>query len=204
MTAAYDPRDEGEMPLVGGPVTNVVARGVVRTRLTDDVSAVPPPALAYLAAVPQVGDGYEAIGWEESMHYGWGIGHPDHDVAGTIIDVLDVDEIWASAAAIRALYADQHAAVDLYADVLRGMPSEDRVLAVDDLADIQNDDHDRWFPEHWDVEAEFDRTFEFAFDDAVERRLQRAVADLGLVDDLSDDWSFADLEVEWEPKDMLW
>lgn len=204
LAAAYDPREEWELPAVGDPVTNIIARGVVRTRLTDGVAAVPPEALAYLAAVPEVGEGYDEIGWEESMHYGWGVGHPDHDVRETVLDLVGIDPLWASAAATRALYADQHAAVELYVDVVEAMPWEDRDLALDDLANIQADDYDRWFPEYWDVETEFDREFEFTFDEAVEARLRNAVEELGLVDGLSDDWTFDDLEVQWGPEDMSW
>lgn len=204
IASAYDPRDEGEVPIVGDPVTNVIARGVIRTRLTDGIAAVPTEALAYLKSIPEVDAGMGNIGWEESMHYGWAIGHPSHNVAGTILDYVAVDEIWASGAGIRALFADQHAAVDLYADLIRALSWEERPLALDDLSRLEGEPSTYRFPEYWDVQAEFDRDFSFAFEESVERQLRTVIEDLDLVDGLSADWTFADLEVEWYPDDATW
>lgn len=81
-------------------------------RRTDGGDAIPADALAYLAATPRCDTESMERTWEESMHYGWGIGHPDHPVGDTIRDLVPVDEIWASTAAHRALYADQYAAAD--------------------------------------------------------------------------------------------
>lgn len=204
VASAYDPRDDGEIPIVGDPVTNVIARGVIRTRLTDDIANVPTAALEFLESIPKFDDGQGDIAWEESMHYGWAIGHPNHDITETILGTVQTDEIWASGAAIRALYADQHAAVDLYADLLRALPWEDRPLALDDLAHIADEDEQRWFPQYWDVKTEFDRDLGFEFDESVERQLRTVVEDLDLVENLSDDWMFADLEVQWHSEDMPW
>lgn len=109
---AYDPRAQDAIPIGSAPLTNAVARSLIRTRLTQDVSAISADTLSYLSAIPRLDNEEAESTWEESMHYGWAIGHPDHLVANTIRDLVLVDVIWASAAAYRALYADQHAAVD--------------------------------------------------------------------------------------------
>ena len=56
---------------------------------------------------------------------------------------------------------------------------------------------DALFPRGWDVDAEFDREFTVALEDSVERQLREAVTDIGYDDRLSDDWTFADLELRW-------
>jgi len=197
VVSAYDPRDEWWLPIVGDPITNVVARNVIRTRLTAGVDAVPTEVLEYLAVIPQINAGEGEIAWEESVHYGWAIGHPEHDVAGTIRDIVRIDEIWASAAALRALYADQHEGVSLYCEVLRETPPEDRPITVDALSHFEGEPTWEIFPRYWEFETEFDRGFEFAFDESVERQLRATIEDVGLADGLREDWSFEDLEYEW-------
>jgi len=139
IASAYDPRDDGEMPVVGDPITNVIARGLIRTRLNEGIETVPTAALEYLAAIPRIDLGRADIAWEESMQYGWAIGHPDHSIKETILEHVPIDEIWASGAAIRALYADQHSAVGLYTAVIEAMAWEDRWLAVDQLDRFEGD-----------------------------------------------------------------
>lgn len=136
---AYDPQAQADIPIGSPPLTNAVARSVIRTRLTDGVDAIPADALAYLAAIPRCDTESMEMTWEESIHYGWGIGHPNHPVGDTIRDLVSVDEIWASATAHRALYADQHAATDLFIDILNLTPDGDKPLVVDRLSHLEGE-----------------------------------------------------------------
>lgn len=198
IAAAYDPHEEGMLPEISGVVANLVARGVVRTRLSDGIESIPVAALEYLASIPVFHTESFEIAWEESMHYGWGIGHPDVPVADTIRDRIDFENDWAQAAAARALYADQHAAVSLYCDVLRAGDEESRLFAADRLSHFEGDPHWETFPRGWDIGAEFERDFAFTFDDSVERQLRATIEGVGIVDHFGDDWTFEDLELYWE------
>ena len=194
---AYDPRAQDAIPIGSAPLTNAVARSLIRTRLTQDVSAIPAAALSYLSAMPRL-DGEEAEStWEESMHYGWAIGHPHQPVAETIRDLVSVDVIWASAAAYRALYADQHAAVDLFVEVIKRAPAEDRPLVVDQLSHLEGEPDWELFPRYWDVHEEFEGDFSFAWSGEVEQTLRAGIDATDLADHLPTDWTFADLEVRW-------
>lgn len=148
-----------------------------------------------LSSIPEFDTETFEIAWEESMHYGWGIGHPEVPVAERIRRRIPWERTWSAAAALRALYADQHAAVSLYCDVLR--ESEDREFAADRLSHFEGDPKWELFPRGWEVEEEFDRGFAFAFDESVERRLRETIEEVGLADHLGDDWTFADLELRW-------
>lgn len=194
---AYDPQAQADIPIGSAPLTNAVARSVIRTRLTDGVNAIPADALAYLASIPRCDTESMEMTWEESMHYGWGIDHPDHPVGDTIRDLVPVDEIWASAAAHRALYADQHAAADLFIDVLDLAPDEDKPLVVDRLSRLEGEPDWELFPRYWDIQTEFDRDFTFEWDDAVVQTLRAGIEASGVTEYLPDDWTFADLEASW-------
>jgi len=196
IAAAYDPHEDGRLPEITGVVANLVARGVVRTRLTDGVASVPAEALTYLGSIPTFDTEAFEITREESMHYGWGIGHPEVPVAETIRGRVSWEATWAGGAALRALYADQHAAVSLYCDLLR--ESEDREFAADSLSRFEGDPEWELFPRGWDIDEEFDREFAFTFDEAVERQLRETIEEIGLVAHLGADWTFEDLELRWD------
>lgn len=198
IAAAYDPREGGRLPEISGVVVNLVARGVVRTRLSDGVESIPVEALEFLGSIPVFHTESFGIALEESMHYGWGIGHPDVPVADTIRDRVAFESDWAQATAARALYADQHAAISLYCDVLRASDEEHRLFAADRLSHFEGEPRWEMFPRGCDIEAEFERDFAFAFDAPVERQLRATIEDVGIVDHPGDDWTFEDLELYWE------
>lgn len=176
--STYDPQDSGKIPLIGELITNVIARSLIRTRLSDGIEVVPVDALEYLAAIPQINGEDDQIAWEASMQYGWGIGHPEHPVESTILDYVSVDAIWASGAAIQSLYADQRAAVGLCTDILREIPWEDRPLIIDDLSHLEGEPSWERFPRYWNIEEEFDQDLTFEFDEPVERQLQAVIEEL--------------------------
>lgn len=164
---------------------------------TRGVGAVPPEALSYLSTTGWYYEGGADITWEESMHYGWGIGHPDHSVAEIVLERVHTDDIWASAAAARALVAAQHDAIDLYCDLLQHPSLEDTILAVDNLAYLEDGIRDEWFPRFWAPSEELDHDFTFRFAEDVEARLRQVLEDTGLASGHGDDWTFADLEFRW-------
>jgi hypothetical protein len=195
ITGAYDHREEGALLDVTAVIANLVARGVIRTRLTAGVEEVPLEALEYLGTIAEFDTEAFEIAWEESQHVGWGVGHPEYPLAETLQRNLPEEDIWAGAAALRALYADQHAGVSLYCDVLRG--AEDPGLVLDRLAHFEGEPSWELFPRSWDVEAEFDRDFTFSFDEPVEQELREAIEGTGYVARLPEDWSFENLELRW-------
>ena len=192
---AYDHREEGALSDATGVVANVLARGVIRTRLAEGVAAVPVDAVAYLGSIPRFYEDSFETAWEESQHVGWAIDHPEYAVEDAVLDVVEYDEIWAGAAAYRALHADQEAAAPLYADVIRR--ADDVTFVLDQLAHVESEPDWSLFPRGWDVDAEFDREFSVTLQDSVERQLRAAVAETGYADRLPDDWTFADLEFRW-------
>lgn len=194
---AYDPRSNNAIPHAGAVVTNAVARGVVRTRLTDGVEAVPLPALTFLASIPRLDDGSAEVAWEESSHYGWAVDHPDAPFEATVLELVAEDPVWAGQTATQALFTDQHAGVDLYGEVLRRMSGRDRSVIAPGLSRLEGQPNDERFPRYWDVDAEFDRDFTFAFAPSVNAKLRETVEALELADALGNDWTFADLEIRW-------
>ena len=192
---AYDHREDGTLSDASEVVANVVARNVIRTRLTDDVDAIPAEALRYLGSIPACDDGSFEIAWEESQHVGWAIGHSTYSVDETVLDALGADDIWAGAAVFRAFYADQRAAAPLYSEVIRN--ADDVEFVLDRLAHIEGEPDWSVFPRGWDVDAEFDRDFTVTLDDNVEDQLQEAIVEIGYDERLPEDWTFADLELRW-------
>ena len=103
VAGAYDHREDGELSNVTAVVANVVARGVIRARLTEGVDAIPVEALTYLGSIPTFDDGSFESAWEESQHVGWAIGHPDYSLEETVLEAVEDDDIWAGAATFREL-----------------------------------------------------------------------------------------------------
>lgn len=193
LMSAYDHREAGELSEVTGVIANVVAREVVRIRLTDDVGAIPRDALAYLHTIPEYETSRFEIAWEESQHCGWGIGHPTVPVAEIIRDRIGSQDSWVCGAALSALYADQYCGVKLYCEVLR--TSDEREFAADRLSRLEGDPPWELFPRGSDLYSEFDCDLTFTFDEDVKQQLRRAVEDAGLADNLSGRWTFEDLEL---------
>ena len=197
---AYDPAaDEEGVPPASPVVENGVGRFVIRTRLRDGVAAIPVPALGYLRSIPRHTDA--DVPREESFAFGWGVGHPDHDVAGEIVDAAATDFTWVSGTLERAFYADQSAAADL----LERLVTDDAIAFT--VPHPQGDvDSARFFldtvagpefeqsmrlPRYWDWQAEFDYTFEW--DRSVEQRIRTLVEETGVAESLPSDWTFEDL-----------
>ena len=178
---------------------------LIRTRLTDGVSAIPVVALEYLDGVA-VAAGDTADTTQEEVHaYGWGIGHPDHSVADRLHSRASEDIFSVNPTLEHAFYADQYAAVDLLESLVRDesidgtLPriSRDdmpyRRYLLDCVYGLQTDDHWPSRPRYDDWHEELAYTFEL--DAAVERRIRDLVAERGYDATLPDDWTFRDLGI---------
>ncbi|WP_251328734.1 hypothetical protein [Haloplanus pelagicus] len=202
---AHDPTEEDEIPLVTPTVANAVGRNLIRTRLTDGVSAIPVAGLEYLDDIAVNAPDTADTAREEVHAYGWGIGHPDYSVADRLRARASEDIFSVNPTLEHAFYADQHAAVDLLEELVRDesidgtlprvtrddMPY--RRYLLDCVYGLQTDDHWPGMPRYYDWHEEFDYTFEL--DETVEQRIRELVEETGFDADLPDDWTFRDLGV---------
>jgi len=201
----YDPTADDELPLVTPTIANAVGRNLIRTRLTENVEAIPVAALEYLDTVA-VTAGDTADTTQEEVHaYGWGIGHPDHSVADRLHARASEDIFSVNPTLEHAFYADQYAAVDLLEALVRdesidetfSRPARDdlpyRRYLLDSVYGLQTDDYRPEMPRYYDWHEEFDDTFEL--DDTVEQRIRDLVEEAGFDADLPNDWAFRDLGV---------
>ncbi|WIV66382.1 hypothetical protein [Natrialbaceae archaeon AArc-T1-2] len=192
---AYDHREDGTLSDATAVVANVVARSVIRARLTEGVDAIPVAALTYLGSIPTFDDGSFEIAWEESQHVGWAIGHPEYSLEETVLEAVEDDDIWAGAATFRALHTDQEAAAPLYAEVIRR--ADDVGFVLDRLAHLEGIPNWSVFPRGWDVDAEFDRHFTLSLEESTENQLREAITEIGYDERLPEDWTLEDLELRW-------
>ena len=188
---AYPRKSTTEEPLVSPVIENVVGRHVIRTRLNDGVAAIPVEALVYLASFwESMGD----VSGEESLTYGWGIGHPEYSVADHVQEVVTEELFWVRGVLPHTFYADQHAAADLLDALLADeqIDYEDRYLLASILATVDHDSTPK-IPRYWDLREELDYRFEF--DEAVRSRLRETIETEGFHRRLGEDWAFSDMEI---------
>jgi hypothetical protein len=202
---AYDPTADDELPLVTPTIANAVGRNLIRTRLTDGVSAIPVAALEYLDAVAVTAPETADIAREEVHAYGWGIGHPEHSVADRLHARASEDIFSVTPTLEHAFYADQYAAVELLETLVRddsidgtfSRPTRDdmpyRRYLLDCVYGLKTDDHWPRMPRYDDWRDEFDSTFEL--DDTVEQRIRDLVAETNFDANLPNNWTFRDLGV---------
>ena len=202
---AYDPTADDELPLVTPTIANAVGRNLIRTRLTDGVSAIPVAALEYLDAVAVTAPETADIAREEVHAYGWGIGHPEHSVADRLHARTSEDIFSVTPTLEHAFYADQYAAVELLETLVRddsidgtfSRPTRDdmpyRRYLLDCVYGLKTDDHWPRMPRYDDWHDEFDYTLEL--DDTVEQRIRDLVAETNFDANLPNNWTFRDLGV---------
>lgn len=183
-----------DYPHVSHVLTNVTGRYVIRTRLTEGVAAIPSTALDYLCQFHPNPDDEGA--WIDSMPYGWGIDHPEHPFAETIVALLHGDhEIWVGGAFEHAVHADQHAATALLERVLQDDLVDEPALLFSPLSRIEQGAYP-YEPQYWDWETVYPTlaTDDFEWDPAVKTRLRSLVETTDVAEDLPAEWTFADLE----------
>ena len=201
----HDPTADDELPLVTPTIANAVGGKLIRTQLTDGVSAIPVAALEYLDAAA-VNPADTADTAREEVHaYRWGIGHPDHSVADRLHARASEEIFSVNPTLEQAFYADQYAAVDLLEALVRAesidgtfsRPARDdlpyRRYLLDCVYGLKTDDHWPGMPRYYDWQEAFDDTFEL--DDTVEQRIRDLVEAAGFDADLPNDWTFRDLGI---------
>lgn len=198
---AYHPTTAEDFPHVTTIIQNVTGRYLIRTRVTEDVEAIPVEALEYLEAIlDDVETEYGYI--KEGFHpYGWGIGHPEHSVADRIHDHAAADIFVVNPMLEHAFYADQHAAMDLLERIVDdnaiqhtiqhpgGELTEVRHLLDAPAGAVS----DFWptIPRYWEWHEELEYDFELA--DDVAQRIRAFAREHGVDEDLPDDWGITDL-----------
>lgn len=191
---AYDHREDDELSDGTAVVANLVARSLIRTRLTDGVDAIPAAAVDFLGSIQAYDTETFEIAAEESHHIGWAIGHPEIDIKNRILSAASTNDIWAAAAAKRALYADQ-TSVSLYCELIE--TADDIGFVFDTLSHFEGEPDWSMFPRGWDISAEFDRDFAISFEPETERQLRETITACGYDTQLPEDWDFEDLELRW-------
>ena len=191
---AYDHREDHELSDGTAVVANLVARSLIRTRLTDGVAMIPADAVEFLGSIQAYDTETFEIAAEESHHIGWAIGHPEIDVESRILSAVPDNDIWAAAAAKRALYADQDS-VSLYCELIE--TAEDIGFVFDTLAHIEDEPDWSVFTRGWDISEEFDRDCTVSFEPETEQQLRETITACGYDSQLPEDWDFEDLELRW-------
>lgn len=195
----FDPDENGDVPLASPVIENAVGRFLIRTRLTENVEAIPIDGLEYLSGIPyRTGSG---VDWEASFTYGWGIGHPEHSVSDHISEAIHDQVFWAKAVLEHAFYADQHAALDLLTDLIHddsiefsvNHPSGDVDKPRFLLSSLSGLDTQRWpqIPRYWEWHEELNYSFEW--EPEVEQQLHELITETDIEEELTDDWTFQDL-----------
>lgn len=194
-----DPDRTGDVPFSSPVIENAVGRFIVRIRLTDGVEAIPVDGLEYLSGIPYRTE--SGVDWEESFAYGWGIGHPDHFVSDHLFEAFDNHMFWVVSALEQSFYADQRAALDALTDLLdkesielsvhhpSGEVDKPRFL----LSSVSGLGSERrpQIPRYWNWHDELSYSFEWHSE--VKQQLRELVAETGIAEELSDDWSLRDL-----------
>lgn len=174
-------------------LTTVTGQQTIRTRQREGVDAIPTRALEYqLLGHRHPGD---SGAWLDSMSYGWGVGHPDHDLIETLTTLVDGEyEIWASTAIQHGLLADQHATTTLIEDLFgAGLVSEPGLILRDVGALDRGkppDVSDAWDWESLDPVVDVDT---FVFDPGIRDRLRTVAEESGFAANFDEDWTLADL-----------
>lgn len=153
-------------------LANVIARCVIRTRITEGVDEIPAWALDYLAAITFDEDGDWTA--ESAGAYGWGVGHPDVAVTDWSLERAETEDDWAVLDILQhAAFADPDAAITLLERLLRSSETVEDLDFLRMLESVFEGDFPN-FPEYWEPRAELE--YEITFTD---EQLDRLLAILG-------------------------
>lgn len=193
----YDPRAEIAVPPgIGVIIGNTVGRDIIRTRSDQGVEEIPAAELGYLETLAEYEHPVESPDdhrftderWAVSSAYGWGIGHPLHDVAGYIIETARNTSTvrWSEQTLIQAFYADPDAATDTLERFLTDDQTRKKRLVLQSIKFVT------WglgIPTPgWDWRAELDVNVEL--EDEVVERLRGLVEENNFSDEVSEDWPY--------------
>jgi len=133
-------------------IANVLGRCIIRTRIRRDVDAIPAWALDYLEHITLEDD--KEIPSEESGAFGWGIGYEAVAVAERTLARAEADdELWASSVLTHAIFADAHAALELYEHLLQSPDTREDLQYVEGMQRIFEHPFPQ-SPRYWEPTAE--------------------------------------------------
>ncbi len=133
------------------------------------MDAIPAWALDYLGRITMEDD--KEAAWEESGAFGWGIGHEEVAVADRTLARAEADdEYWASSVLKHAIFADAHAAIDLYKRILQSPDTIEDLHYVEGVQRILDHPFPA-MPRYWEPTAELDSPGPLS-DDAIEHLLR--------------------------------
>jgi hypothetical protein len=139
-------------------LANVVARCVIRTRIREDVDAIPVPAVEYLAAITTEEDGEWA--WESTGAIGWAVGHPEIAVRDRTIERAESGaEPWAMGILTHATFADPEAGVVLLEELLESPDIVEDLVFVGSLHSPFEQDYPN-VPQYWEPKTELEYQME--------------------------------------------
>jgi hypothetical protein len=203
LLGAYHPNTAEGFPHVTTILQNVTGRNFIRTRLAEEVEAIPVDALEYLETIRTQVDEHQDFIIEGLHPYGWGLGHPDVAVAERIHEHASEQIFSASPMLEHAFYADQYAAVDLLEQIIDDDAVHHEITyrldetitgtryLLDAPAGAASDHFWPTSPRYWDWHD--DLGFDFELEDDVEHRIRSLVREESLEDNLSQDWEITDL-----------
>jgi hypothetical protein len=135
-------------------VANVLGRCSIRTHVRHDVDAIPVWALDYLGRITMEDD--KDAAWEESGAFGWGISHEEVAVADRTLARAEADdEYWASSVLKHAIFADAHAAINLYERILQSPDTIEDLQYVEGMQRILDHPFPQ-LPRYWEPTTELD------------------------------------------------
>lgn len=150
-------------------IANALGRCIIRTRIRHDVDAIPAWTLEYLGRITWEDDKDAAA--EESAAFGWGIGHEEVPVADRTLARAEADgEIWASSVLTHAIFADPHAAIDLYERILQSPETIEDLQYVEGMQRVLTNSFPNR-PRYWEPTTELNAP-EPLSDDATEHLLR--------------------------------
>jgi hypothetical protein len=154
-------------------LVNVIGRCVIRTRIEEEVGAIPPWALDYLATVAQGDDG---LGNKlESSTFGWGIGHPESAVADRTVDrAASGDPRWAAAVLAHAIVAAPDAGLALFEQLVQATERDTPLHFLASLEEL-HEGSILQLPEYWNPADKYNLEFELS--DAQRDRVLTLVGD---------------------------
>lgn len=135
-------------------LANVVARYVIRSRITQGPDAIPVWTVDYLMGITVEDDTEWA--WESASALGWVVGHSDIAVLDRIVDQTDTDsESWAMGVLKHVAFADPEAGITLLERLLRSPDTREDLLFLRSLEPLLEQDLPN-VPQYWEPHTELD------------------------------------------------
>lgn len=174
---AYPPDDLDHH--VHTAIVNAVGAGVLHTRFTDGIDAVPVDAADYLFDIGQMHPSDTA--WEDAFAVGWYADHPDIDLEAELEAIIPVEEFFVTGTLDTVFHADPDTGVDIAKtyvthpqSTVPGRPFESALQVTDPGVPRSPRYHSP--PDHYDIRTDIDEAvalelWEFAEDQGLDEML---------------------------------